>query len=234
MDGREMGADMATARTSMPGARMLRAPLVGLALLATGCSTATDPLGNAVQRFADAIGPTQASVASDSLTVQRVRGANPEVPPVLSEPGDVWPQPEAPRPTLLGSPEEAMRNIPEYRPTFIEGAPPAASPVPVPGESGPPARRGSTSPPPPPLALQGAPPPPPMSPQGQLPGSPPPPRPGSVMMDPSGRPAINTGNAGNVSGYTQPGRGGGAVIRDGNVETWIGPDGQARTRIAPN
>jgi hypothetical protein len=63
---------------------------------------------------------------------------------------------------------------------------------------------------------------------------PPPPRTeGQVMTDPAGRPAISTGGAGNVRGFTQPGVGGGAVIRDGNVETWIGPDGQARSRVVP-
>jgi hypothetical protein len=52
-----------------------------------------------------------------------------------------------------------------------------------------------------------------------------------VTIDPSGRPAITTGQAGRVRGFTQPGGGGGAVVRDGNVETWIGPDGQARSRV---
>jgi hypothetical protein len=54
-----------------------------------------------------------------------------------------------------------------------------------------------------------------------------------VITDPAGRPAVTTGSAGNVRGFTQPGVGGGAVIRDGNVETWIGPDGQARSRVVP-
>jgi hypothetical protein len=53
-----------------------------------------------------------------------------------------------------------------------------------------------------------------------------------VITDPAGRPAVTTGSAGNVRGFTQQG-GGGAVIRDGNVETWIGPDGQARSRVVP-
>jgi hypothetical protein len=57
---------------------------------------------------------------------------------------------------------------------------------------------------------------------------------GRALTDPSGRPAIGTGGTPRVQGFTQPGVGGGAVIRDGNVETWIGPDGQARTRVAPN
>jgi hypothetical protein len=67
-----------------------------------------------------------------------------------------------------------------------------------------------------------------------LPVTPPAPRAeGRVTTDPAGRPAITTGQAGNIRGFTQPGQGGGAVIRDGNVETWIGPDGQARSRVVP-
>jgi hypothetical protein len=168
------------------------------------------------------------AVEVDSLTVQRIRGADPEFAPLAPEPGNVWPAQEGPRPTLLGSPEEAMRNIPEYRPSLIQGAPPARSPV----ASGPPERGlpGSTSaPPPPPASLQA----PPRA-TAQPPRQPPaPPRAeGQVLTDPSGRPAISTGQAGNIQGFTQPG-GGGAVIRDGNVETWIGPDGQARTRVVP-
>ena len=54
-----------------------------------------------------------------------------------------------------------------------------------------------------------------------------------MITDPSGRPAVTTGQAGRVRGVTQPGVGGGAVIRDGNVETWIGPDGRTQTRVVP-
>jgi hypothetical protein len=53
------------------------------------------------------------------------------------------------------------------------------------------------------------------------------------MTDPAGRPAIGAGEAGRVQSATQPGIGTSTVLRDGNVETWIGPDGQARTRVVP-
>ena len=187
--------------------------LLGPALLLGACSVADGPSSP----FASA----RNTVTLDSLTAQRVRGANPEFAPVTAEPGNVWPAQEGPRPTLLGSPDEAMQNIPDYRPSLIEGAPPARSPL---------SPQGSSSP---------VPPLPPVQPQRVTPAAPPavaPPAPrteGRALTDPSGRPAISTGQAGRVEGFTQPGQGGGAVIRDGNVETWIGPDGQVRTRIAP-
>jgi hypothetical protein len=206
----------------------LAVPALGLALILGGCT----PSGG----FTDTWNPAQGAwvpfsrsqpVLLDSLTAQRVRGSEPEFTPVMPEPGNVWPAQEAERPTLMGGPEEAMRNVPEYRPSLVDSVPPARSPVETPGV-GP--RRGSSSPPPLPPSLLETPRQPPVS---SAP-PPPPPRPaeGRVMTDPSGRPATTTGQAGNVSGFTQPG-GSGAVHRDGNVETWIGPDGQTRTRVAP-
>jgi hypothetical protein len=202
-------------------------PALGLVLLLGACST---PEGGATTGGAwSPLSGARNVVEVDSLTVQRIRGANPEFAPLAPEAGNVWPAQEGPRPTLLGSPEEAMRNIPEYTPSLIQGAPPARSPLSGPPERGLP---GSTSaPPPPPTSLQ-APPRATAQPPRQPP-APPPRAEGRVLTDPSGRPAVSTGQAGNVQGYTQPGVGGGAVIRDGNVETWIGPDGQARTRVVP-
>jgi len=204
------------------------APLaLGLALLASGCSTPGEGFADAPW-FPMARGAN--TVVSDSLTVRRVRGETPAAEPMMMEPGNVWPEPEAPRPTLLSGPDEAFRDIPDYRPSLIDGAPPARSPVPTTPAPG--ARRGSGA------SLQSLPPPgepqrfqvnPPLA----QPTPPPRPREGQVMIDPSGRPAIATGQAGRVTGFTQPGGGGGAVIRDGNVETWIGPDGQSRTRVVP-
>jgi hypothetical protein len=201
-------------------------PALGVAALLGACSPGTSVGTSAWQPFSTA----RNTVEIDSLTIQRVRGSNPEFAALTPEVGNVWPAQEGPRPTMLGSPDEAMRNIPEYRPSLIQGAPPARSPVSGPPERGLPGSSTGTLPmqpaevprvtsAPPPRAV--APPPPPPRTEGQ------------VLTDPSGRPAISTGQAGRVQGFTQPGQGGGAVIRDGNVETWIGPDGQARTRVVP-
>lgn len=197
--------------------------LAGLGLMLTaGCAMPELDIGSGAWM---PLAANRNAVTTDSLTVQRVRGANPEIAPLTREPGNVWPEPEPARPTLLGGPEEAMRNIPEYRPAV----PPAGPRPPVAGM--PPGRGSSTPPaaPPPPEPAARAPAQP-----AALPVTPPPPRQeGQVATDPAGRPAIITGGAGNVRGFTQPGQGGGAVIRDGNVETWIGPDGQARSRVVP-
>jgi hypothetical protein len=207
--------------------RLPKTLLPALGLLALGaCSTPETGAGSGTwSPFAS----TRNTVTVDSLTVQRVRGANPEFVPVTPEPGNVWPAQEGPRPTLLGSPEEAMQNIPEYRPSLIQGAPPARSPISGPPERGLPGSGATTTAPIPlPTAPRAT-----AQPPG-LPVTPPPPRPeGRALTTPSGQPAIGTGQAGNIQGFTQPGGGGGAVIRDGNVETWIGPDGQTRTRVVP-
>ncbi len=233
------GAVMAASSTTLPAAPRrgrLPSPVLGLALLATACSGDLSSVGSSLSAGLDSLwspfmGPTNV-VTSDSLTVQRVRGGNPAVEPLVPEAGNVWPAAEAPRPTLLGGPDEAMRNIPAYSPSLIEGAPAAASPVPTPGEPRP-TRRGSSTPPgslgaPGDFARSPATPAPP----GSL--SPPPPRvEGRALTSPSGMPATGTAGTGRVQGFTSP-QGGGAVVRDGNVETWIGPDGRTSTRIVPN
>jgi hypothetical protein len=204
-------------------------PAIGLALTMGACSA--PDVGFRETPWSPAEAPWQpfsasnTVVVSDGLTVQRVRGYQPEVAPVLPEAGDVWPTPEAPRPTLMSGPEEAMRNIPEYRPSLIQGAPPARSPVPTPGIPGSSAPGGLEPAPPAYQPRSSA--PRPVSPPAQ------PRTEGQVLIDPSGRPAVTTGDAGRVRGVTQPNIGGGAVIRDGNVETWIGPDGRTHTRVVP-
>ncbi len=237
------GADMAAALPSFRSTHRLlvRGPVLGLALLASACS-GSGGVSGALSSVGDQIssgfgiitapfmGPTTV-IAADSLTAQRVRGGNPAVEALTPEPGNVWPEGEAPRPTLMSGPDEAMRNIPSYSPSLIQGAPAAASPIATPGV--PSGRRGSSSAPQPPLAsgdfarapaMQAAP--------GAL--SPPPPRPeGGVITTPGGGTAIITGRAGRVSGTVSP-QGGGSVTRDGNVETWIGPDGRVSTRVVPN
>ncbi|WP_203074378.1 hypothetical protein [Falsiroseomonas ponticola] len=237
------GAVMAAAPSTIPPAAPRRgrlpSPVLGLALLATACSGDLSSVGSSISAGFDSLwspfmGPTNV-VASDSLTVQRVRGSNPAVEPLVPEAGNVWPAEEAPRPTLLGGPDEAMRNIPAYRPSLIDGAPAASSPVPTPGDqpAARPARRGSSTPP----AGPGAPGDFARSPAAAAaPGalSPPPPRvEGRALTTPSGQAVTGTGGTGRVQGYTGP-QGGGAVVRDGNVETWIGPDGRTSTRVVPN
>ncbi len=215
------GADMAAdTKCPSPNRGLRGAPLAALLLLA-GCSTGE--VGSAVSSTMDRIwspfmGPTEV-VASDSLTVQRVRGANPQVEPLVPEAGDVWPVQEAERTTMMGGPDEAMRNIPAYRPSLVQGAPAASSPVPTPGDR--PIRRGSSTPP----ASLGAP--------SDFARSPASPAPAGANSPPANRSIASPGPI-PVPGRPSGPQGGGAVIRDGNVETWIGPDGRTSTRVVPN
>jgi hypothetical protein len=233
--GRAMPLALRRASAAMP---FRRVALAGLVLALGACSRPETGFENAAWRPGAWVpfSTTPNVVTVDSLTAQRVRGNNTDVAAMAPEPGNVWPAQEAPRPTLLGGPEEAFRNVPEYRPTFVDQVPPARSPVPTPqatpqGTIQPPPR-GSPGPGaglPPPQELQRI----PAQPAFVAPAAPPPRAEGRVLTDPSGRPAITTGQAGRVQGATQPGIGSSAVVRDGNVETWIGPDGQARTRVVP-
>jgi hypothetical protein len=191
-----MGAVMAATPACLPRLAT-RAPVLGLAIALGACSYMPEAPDIGLSRMFPTFLPPTSVMTSDALTVQRVRGGNPPVEPLLPESGNVWPAVEAPRPTLLGNADEAMRNIPAYSPALVQGAPPARSPVPTPGVTEPRSPVGDVSPP----ARR------------------------TVSPAPPVRPA-------NLSGPANTGPiGGGAVIRDGNVETWIGPDGRTNTRI---
>jgi hypothetical protein len=164
--------------------------------------------------------PSSATAPEDSLTVQRVVGAEPEVQPLLPEGGNVWPAAEAPRATLA-DPEAAMRDVPEYTPR-IPPPRPEAQPRRQP--------RGSSTPPqtelPPTRDFRYP------SPLAQPPLSPPPPRAdGQVIPLPGGGAAVTTGGTERYQTFTEPGGGSGIAIPDGATTTLIGPDG--RVRVVP-
>jgi hypothetical protein len=169
------------------------------------------------------------AVDTDSLTVRRVVGgvANVSIAPLTPEPGDIWPLQEAPRVTLA-DPEEALRNIPPYRPEGMR-----ARPLPPPGEEQrPPPRRpargGAAAPSPPqPRADLRIPAQPPA-----LPATPPPARAeGRVIPHPGGQ-GITTGGTERYQTYNEPGTAsGGIAFPEGPTTTLIGPGG--RVHVAP-
>ncbi|MCR0981646.1 hypothetical protein [Roseomonas populi] len=219
-----------------------------LALLLGGCFGLGDidmaPFGRT-----DPIG------APDSLTVRRVMGTELDVPPLLPEPGNVWPAEEAPRATLQNpdaatvpprerEPSEALERARQQRgPAPLGRAPNATEPGPaVPPEAAPnpraplpgtvtPRRRGSSGEPlapldPPPLPRQGVP--------SGVPPVPPPPRvEGSTLPTPGGPPATIGNSTGNIGSFTQPGVGTGTAIRQGNTTTLFGPDGSVQVVPTP-
>jgi len=221
-----------------------QALLLALALPLGGCFGDVDfaPFGRA-----DPIG------APDSLTVRRVMGTTAETPPLLPEPGNVWPAEEAPRATLQ-NPEAAT--VPPGDRSRSEGleraqgrgrapegnapnsyqpgpaVPPEAAPnprAPAPGTATP-RRRGSSEPLPP---LDPSPVPRAGVPAGEYAAPPPPRLEGRVIPVPGGPPATITGGTGSVGTYIQPGVGTGTAIQSGGTTTLIGPDGGVQVVPTP-
>jgi hypothetical protein len=195
---------------------MRRLALFGLLLLLPSCSDVGFPdfLGDVhtVQRNINA-------PVGDSQMIRRIRGLPTDLPPLTTEPGNVWPGAIAPEPTLEtleqqpGSgqqPEQPVPGSPDFR---------------TPGSSSPPGGAGLQLQLPP---MPNVPPPPRLAP-------PPPPSRGGVLQTPNG-PAVSTGNGGtNFQQYEGPGNsGGGILIPNGNgTSTLVHPNGTVETVPSP-
>lgn len=168
---------------------------------------------------------------SNSLTVQRVAGGSPEFEMVRSE--DVE-QLRLSAGALLTSrpltPEEAMRQVPEYRPVprpdlERQMAPPAEPP---------PARRQGSSTPPPNASVPPRSEPPPRPVVAAPPVAAPERQDGAVVNIPGQPSAVVTGGTGRVQSLVQPGNpAGGVAIRDGGTTTVIQPGGRVTTVPTP-
>lgn len=183
----------------------------------------------------------------DSLTVRRVMGQEIETPPLLPEPGNVWPSAESPRATLANpdgvdpavSPPRQTEPVERAR---DRGLPPeprlqstqprsAVPPEVAPNPRAPLNRRGSSTPPgvlepldPAPLPRAGVP-------VGAAPTPPSRGVEGRVIPIPGGPPGIVSGGSDRVQSFMQPGVGTGTAINDGRTTTLIGPDG--RVTVVP-
>lgn len=166
-------------------------------------------------------------VLGNSETLLRVRGGIVEQPPLRPEPGDVWPGPTPPQPTL----QELMRQENEE----LRRPLPAPTPVPqmpgmLPSGKLPP----QSAPLPPGLGQPGSPalpkPPPPGPPLAPVK----PPAGGHVYQTPEG-PAVGTPGPGGYETLTSPrGEPGGIVVPNGNgTSTIILPDGRVLTVPTP-
>ncbi len=196
-------------------------PVLGMAMLLAGCS-AYDQSTAWVNRRTSSVfegvawagdkawapwGSTRPVAPGAGQTVQRVFGDGAVSPPLMPEDGNVWPEREAPRATLM-NPDQALRGIPSYAPT-VPSPTPAEAEQPasrsqrrgsggpfVPAPANPPAAPGPQSAAPSPAALSAV-----AAPAlGQA-------MPGGIT------PATSTGN---VATFNEPGRGTGTVTRDGN------------------
>lgn len=163
---------------------------------------------------------------ADSLNVRRALGTETDAAPLAAEPGNIWPGPQGPDPTLADiQSEQGTENARGFPPTTVPGAQPGLpdhrQPRPL-GSSTPPA---NLSPPLAPLAPAAPPPPPPSS---STPSSPT----GHIVQTPRG-PAVDTGG---TSGYRQLNTPSGSaiVVPNGNgTSTVIHQDGSVETIPTP-
>jgi hypothetical protein len=200
---------------------MRRIALLSLALALSGCGYETwwNP------PFSGGFSPNRP--VGDSENMQRARGEEPAVARLTTEPGDIWPGPLPPAPTLkdmVGN--EGLTPQPEMpvpgSPLSRGSAAPSPSTNPGVGSSTPP---GNTQPglatphPAPPLSSYAAPPtaPPARSPSGQ------------IIQTPGG-PAVTTGGGPGYQTTTTPGGGQSIIVPNGNgTSTVIHSDGRIET-----
>lgn len=165
---------------------------------------------------------------ADSENVRRALGTPAEVAPLTPEPGNVWPGPPAPDPTLADidaqQGREDTRGFPQTTvPGTTPGLPAGRQPRPR-GSSTPP---GNDSPGLVPL---------PQSPSNTAPpvSSVPPPNPqGRVVQTPQG-PAVDAGGTSSYRQLTAPGAPGSIIVPNGNgTSTIIRPDGSVQTVPTP-
>jgi hypothetical protein len=198
---------------------MRRLALLGLLLL-SGCQGTGNFLGDTFT--VPGVDPN--APVGDSETLDRVRGAAINVPPLTPEPGNVWPPPNQPIPSLYDIQKQEGINP--------NAPPPSATPA-LPAHRQP--TRGSSTPPP--NVEPGLPPLPPLPVLPAQPAPPPPPGPGAgrVVQTPGG-PAVTGGPVGGTGAQTTilPGGGQGILIPNGNgTSTLIGPNGSVTTVPTP-
>jgi hypothetical protein len=200
---------------------MQRFTLLTLALILSGCGYKTwwNP------PFTGGYNPNLP--ATDSENMRRVQGQEPAVPTLTTEPGDIWPGPLKPPPTLQDL--EATGGLTPQPEAPVPGSPlsrgaggPYPSPNPSSGSSSP---QGNTQPGPaipqsaPPLSSYAAPPP---APPARGPA-------GQVLQTPGG-PAVTTGGNPGYQTTISPGGGQSIVVPNGNgTSTVIHSDGRIET-----
>jgi hypothetical protein len=201
---------------------MRRISFISLCLALSGCGYSTwwNP------PFATATNPNFPADASEN--VRRVMGEQVEAPALTPEPGDIWPGPLPPSPTLQdletqGQQTEPQRPVPGS-PQYQGQQPPNLPP--------PPAAHGSSTPPPsnqPGVATLPAPAPPRPT---NL--TPPAPNPAGQVLPTQQGPAVTNGGTSNYQTTTIPGGGSAIVVPNGNgTSTVIHSDGRIETVPTP-
>jgi hypothetical protein len=204
---------------------MRRIALLSLALALSGCGYKTwwNP------PFFGGSNPNMP--VGDSENLLRARGEEPPVQPLTTEPGDIWPGPLPPAPTLKDlvsgggltpEPEQPVPGSPLSR-----GVVPATpSPNPSSGSSTPPQNNQPGLPTPHPA--------PPLSSYAAPPGAPPARGPGGQVIQTPGGPGVTTGGGPGYQTMTTPGGGQAIVVPNGNgTSTVIHSDGRIETVPTP-
>lgn len=199
---------------------MRRIALLGTTLLLSACS-GFDTFFNDTHWLAR---PNQPLGNSENML--RVRGVGVQEPTIRPEPGNVWPGPIPPQPTLQELMREENQQImkPLPPPEAIPGGPP--QPIP------PAPRRGSSTPP---GSNQPGLPPLPTVPPQAAPRLPRPLAPGGHMYQTPEGPMVGSPGPGGYETLTGPrGESGGIVVPNGNgTSTVILPDGRVLTVPTP-
>jgi hypothetical protein len=170
----------------------------------------------------------------DAENLQRARGQDVNVPPLTPQPGDVWPGPVPPTPTLQELEQEGNQTGPEQP---VPGSPLSRGATPQDQEAppSPPPNVAHGSSTPPGLVQPGLPPLPQARPSvpSRLPSAPTGPSPGQVVQTPSG-PGVTTGGTSGYQTMTMPGGGSAIVVPNGNgTSTVIKSDGSIETIPSP-
>lgn len=204
---------------------MRRIALLTFALLLSGCGYNTwwNP------SFTGGSNPNMPS--GDSENMLRVRGLDTSSAPLTTEPGDIWPGPMAPAPTLKDL--EASGGQPSQPAAPVPGSPlsrgagsPYVSPNPAVGSSTP-----SSNSQPGLAVLQPA---PPLSSYASPPVAPPARGSTGQIIQTPGGPSVSTGGGLGYQTTTSPGGGQSIVVPNGNgTSTVIHSDGRIETIPSP-
>ena len=202
----------------------LYASIVFAPLLTTGCTG----FGTFLDHTFSLPGNNPNIPMTDSENIRRVLGQNPDPTPLQPEPGNVWPGPQGPDPTLAdlqGNPAGDQRGFPN---TAVPGAEPG---LPAGRQPRP---QGSSSPPG--NARSGYNPPASVPPRAQ-PGQPSSGRGGNslgqVIQTPNG-PAVDAGGTSSYRQLTTPQGPGAIIVPNGNgTSTIINPNGTVQTIRRP-
>lgn len=203
---------------------MRRIALLGLILCLSGCGYKTwwNP------PFSGGYNPNRPDNGSENA--QRVLGASSDAAPINPEPGDIWPGPLPPSPTLGDLESQSGGSQPEQpvpgSPLSRGVRPPSLPETPSQGSSTPPAGGQAVMPP-----AQTA---PPLSSYAAPHAAPPPPNAsGQVVQTPQGN-SVTTGGGPGYSTAIQPGGGQSIIVPNGNgTSTVIHADGRIETIPTP-